>query len=43
MSRTKVIIGYLSPLLSLEDPVLENFITRWANLDEFILKGNVII
>lgn len=28
MSRTKVIIGYLSPLLSLEDPVLENFITR---------------
>lgn len=28
MSRTKVIIGCLSPLLALEDPHLEKFITR---------------
>ena len=28
MSRTKVIISYLSPLLALEDPELELFITR---------------
>ena len=30
MSRTKVIITYLPPLLSLEDPGLEQFITRLA-------------
>lgn len=28
MDRTKVIIGCLSPLLALEDPHLETFITR---------------
>lgn len=32
MSRTKVIIGYLPPLLSLEDPALEQFITELVHL-----------
>lgn len=32
MSRTKVIISYLPPLLSLEDPALEQFITELVHL-----------
>ena len=31
MTRTKVIINYLSPLLALEDPQLELFVTKWVS------------
>ena len=33
MSRTKVIIGYLPPLLALEDPELELFITKLVTFE----------
>ena len=34
MTRTKVIISYLSPLLALEDPELELFITKLVTQDQ---------
>ena len=36
MSRTKIIISYLPPLLSLEDPGVEQFITRLAVVWMFV-------
>ena len=40
MSRTKVIISYLPPLLSLEDHEVEQFITRlagaWVSLSRWM-------
>ncbi len=31
MGRTKIVIGVLSPLLAMEDPELEAFLTRYSS------------
>ena len=41
MSRTKMIIGYLPPLLALEDPELELFITKLVTFETDTDQGGM--